>query len=672
MLSIGACLDRIVRRCDIGILGHSRISDLCHARYGFGASQGREYRALAVRLAELPLIRDAFLRGSLHRTKVRDLVTVATVESEPGWTDFALRHGSRDVHRLAMAVKEGRAEPPAPGAAMPDVAPAEGEGVERIDLHVTPAQAAQFRHAGRPMVERIIGHQAPDAEILEALVAETLEEVGPVDPREPHAHEEQELVRVRFPRHGLRDDLFRSWVTRCKTARQASVLPMPYDGPDGTTIEVDRMLRTLVKELHRLEWERGRLLSELSATGGHRLLGYAWIDAYALAELGLSQKETLGALALWNRSRGWRAVHAAWQDGRLAPTRVRLILDVVSAATEHAWVGRARATTFKRLEEEVLWTRWLRDTPTQSARWNEYRGWPPADVASETLRADFTQAYGPQGEVAARIEAACARGDAAAVSTSGAACAAEASPTSGEAADSTSGTARAEGVRAAAGAQAGEGVETSVAACADPAAASLAAADVVAPGPACAGAASLAGERPGGAARCHTVKLSFWVEPDVAFMTREALRKLRERFGAHLTDGECLELMLLLVARAHVWDLEHQDTVAFSVYVRDGWLCQMPGCRSLGPLHAHHVWWRSAGGPDAAWNLLTLCEPCHRLVHAKKVVIVLGKGPQDHVFLFGLLPGGKCREAYRNGQEISPDGFDWRTAWHEMRRLQAA
>jgi 5-methylcytosine-specific restriction endonuclease McrA len=49
------------------------------------------------------------------------------------------------------------------------------------------------------------------------------------------------------------------------------------------------------------------------------------------------------------------------------------------------------------------------------------------------------------------------------------------------------------------------------------------------------------------------------------------------------------------------------------VLCRDGWKCQSCGFRSN--LHVHHIWFRSQGGPDELWNLITLCNTCHNGVH---------------------------------------------------------
>lgn len=47
---------------------------------------------------------------------------------------------------------------------------------------------------------------------------------------------------------------------------------------------------------------------------------------------------------------------------------------------------------------------------------------------------------------------------------------------------------------------------------------------------------------------------------------------------------------------------------------RDGYACRRCGADDR-TLQAHHVVPRSAGGPDALENLLTLCRPCHGVIH---------------------------------------------------------
>jgi 5-methylcytosine-specific restriction endonuclease McrA len=53
---------------------------------------------------------------------------------------------------------------------------------------------------------------------------------------------------------------------------------------------------------------------------------------------------------------------------------------------------------------------------------------------------------------------------------------------------------------------------------------------------------------------------------------------------------------------------------------RDGWKCRH--CAVRNNLHIHHIIFRSHGGVDALWNLLTLCSACHDAVHRSDLTLV--------------------------------------------------
>lgn len=53
---------------------------------------------------------------------------------------------------------------------------------------------------------------------------------------------------------------------------------------------------------------------------------------------------------------------------------------------------------------------------------------------------------------------------------------------------------------------------------------------------------------------------------------------------------------------------------------RDGNKCRVclyPGYGGAG-IEVHHIVYRSHGGPDEAWNLICLCNPCHGQAHKSK------------------------------------------------------
>ncbi len=67
------------------------------------------------------------------------------------------------------------------------------------------------------------------------------------------------------------------------------------------------------------------------------------------------------------------------------------------------------------------------------------------------------------------------------------------------------------------------------------------------------------------------------------------------------------------------------------ILARDGNRCVVPGCRSARHLDAHHIIFRSLGGPHALWNLCALCSGHHAALHDGKLSIT-GRAP-DLVFV---------------------------------------
>lgn len=50
---------------------------------------------------------------------------------------------------------------------------------------------------------------------------------------------------------------------------------------------------------------------------------------------------------------------------------------------------------------------------------------------------------------------------------------------------------------------------------------------------------------------------------------------------------------------------------------RDLWRCRACGLADL--LEAHHIVFRSQGGPDTLENLITLCKHCHMAAHRYEI-----------------------------------------------------
>jgi 5-methylcytosine-specific restriction endonuclease McrA len=58
----------------------------------------------------------------------------------------------------------------------------------------------------------------------------------------------------------------------------------------------------------------------------------------------------------------------------------------------------------------------------------------------------------------------------------------------------------------------------------------------------------------------------------------------------------------------------------YEVAQRDKLRCKV--CRVRENLHTHHIIFRSHGGSDASWNLLTVCFDCHEAIHNRYVIIL--------------------------------------------------
>ena len=105
------------------------------------------------------------------------------------------------------------------------------------------------------------------------------------------------------------------------------------------------------------------------------------------------------------------------------------------------------------------------------------------------------------------------------------------------------------------------------------------------------------------------------------FRSREVAAALRP------LDASCVELALLDPENAgelvpeEARDVPTPAALRDKTLLRDGHRCRI--CGSRENLAAHHRRWRSYGGPTALSNLLTACERCHSLVHAR-LLIVLG------------------------------------------------
>lgn len=100
----------------------------------------------------------------------------------------------------------------------------------------------------------------------------------------------------------------------------------------------------------------------------------------------------------------------------------------------------------------------------------------------------------------------------------------------------------------------------------------------------------------------------------------------------------------------------HWREVTTAVAIRDGSSCRVCGkfCPPRGGLltrgHAHHLQYRSQGGPDETWNLVTLCAGCHDEEHGGKLTLSGNADERDPVT--GRLAGVKVERPGESGWEV--------------------
>lgn len=115
-------------------------------------------------------------------------------------------------------------------------------------------------------------------------------------------------------------------------------------------------------------------------------------------------------------------------------------------------------------------------------------------------------------------------------------------------------------------------------------------------------------------------RVRFWAPDDVASLWHHALRVCRIMCGRDLLDWECVARMI--ESFEHTWDVERDPKWQrrYRIFERDGWRCRVPGCSSRRNLQAHHVIFRSHGGPDEDENLAVLCATHHgQGIHAGRL-----------------------------------------------------
>ena len=186
----------VMRRKLFRHLGHSSINQYAIQELGFGKSKANDFIRLANQLEKLPVVREAVASGELGYTKARELVSVATPETQDAWLKAAKGTRKDLIHEVKKAKRAATVDP-GQGELLPSsppvVAPRELPVCFRMNL--TPEQEAR-RSALVERLHKLGGVPNDRAELmLEALAAlvETKELQGKKFPRGCAGQNRQEV-----------------------------------------------------------------------------------------------------------------------------------------------------------------------------------------------------------------------------------------------------------------------------------------------------------------------------------------------------------------------------------------------------------------------------------------------------------------------------------------------
>jgi hypothetical protein len=162
----------IMRRHLYRELGYSSINQYAMKGLGFSKTRTGDFIRLGKQLDQLPAVREALTSGELGYTKAREIVTVATPETQDGWLEASKGTRKELVHEVKRAkraarVVPGQAEllPVEPTVVAPKELPV------RFQMDLTPEQEAR-RAALVERLHKLGGAPTDRGELmLEALAA---------------------------------------------------------------------------------------------------------------------------------------------------------------------------------------------------------------------------------------------------------------------------------------------------------------------------------------------------------------------------------------------------------------------------------------------------------------------------------------------------------------------
>jgi len=251
----------VMRRKLFRGLGHSSINQYAIQELGFGKSKANDFIRLAKQLENLPAVREAVASGELGYTKARELVSVATPETQDTWLKVAKGTRKELIHEVKKAKRAAKVDP-GQGELLPSSPPVVGpqELPVCFRMNLTPEQEAR-RSALVERLHKLGGVPNDRAELmLEALAAlvETKELQSQKFPRgdfssrppvQIHVHENAATGRMTVQTDAGERELSRAESERIRC--DAAVCE--HGGRNTTTIPPRVRREVLARDKHRCQ-----------------------------------------------------------------------------------------------------------------------------------------------------------------------------------------------------------------------------------------------------------------------------------------------------------------------------------------------------------------------------------------------------------------------------------
>jgi len=355
-LWLGEGLARLEACGGVKALGFPTVGSYAQEALAMTGRQAVDARALARRLAGLPVVRAALVDGRLAWSKVELLARVATAEDEAEWVE---RAEGLTVRQLRALVKPD------------DLAAVDEDDVREphTTLMMTVDRLDAMAFEGARMMVKALGAPGVDGAV-EAILAEGLSEMvacvpdldlpsGVIGLSDEARAWREELMRMR--REGEEVCEAQGFGGDGGIEAISSSEPMwPSDGQEPVAppscdeaSAIDRVLRGLAGEIGGRDLELGQLARRSFESDAWRRLGYATFEQYARERIGLSASSVASKIALARAVAQLPGVEDALVSRKIGACAAGLVARVAGPTTAQAWVERATARSVKLLREEV-------------------------------------------------------------------------------------------------------------------------------------------------------------------------------------------------------------------------------------------------------------------------------------------------------------------------------